>query len=152
MQQHQLASPPWRRPQIRAPVPFAARFPPAHGQHPAELGVTGAAFDFCHQVGEHPSIGDPARGAAFAHPAVVDELEIESADRRRLLEHSGLQLAGDIPSRLPARCGIEGISGHQDADRSPALHAACGFDGCQSERRNVSNRCEGAVSDQSVDH
>ena len=48
-------------------------------------------------------------------PAVIDELDVESADRRGLAEHVGLQPAGRVPGRLPAHGGIE------REDQPPAL-------------------------------
>ena len=60
-----------------------------------------------HQLGEPLGLRHPARGPAFVQAAVVDELDVEPADRRRLAEHVGLQPAGGIPGRLPAHGGVE---------------------------------------------
>ena len=40
-------------------------------------------------------------------PAVIDQLHVEPADRRRLAEHVGLQPAGRVPQRLAAHGGVE---------------------------------------------
>ena len=73
----------------------------------ADLGVAAAAVDPRHQLGEPLGLRHPARGAAFGETAIVDELHVEPADRRRLAEHVGLQPAGGIPHRLPAHGGVE---------------------------------------------
>src|SRR5215208_1300542 len=73
----------------------------------ADLRVAAAAVDSRHQVGEFIGLCDPAGGTAFAEAAVIDELHIETADRRRLPEHVGLQPAGGVPGRLPAHGGVE---------------------------------------------
>src|SRR6516165_95583 len=73
----------------------------------ADLGVTAAAIDLLHQAREPLGLRHPARRAAFAKTSVIDELDVEAADRARFAKHLGLQLAGRIPHRLSAHCGIE---------------------------------------------
>ena len=77
------------------------------GEDLADLGVAAAAIDLLHQPAELARVRHPARGAAFGEPAVIDELHVEPADRRRLAEHVGLQPAGGVPHRLPAHGGVE---------------------------------------------
>ena len=78
------------------------------GNDLADLGGSGAAVDPLHQRGEPLGLRHPLRGPAFVTTAVIDELDVEPADRRRLPKHVGLQLASAIPSGLAARCGVEG--------------------------------------------
>ena len=81
----------------------------------ADLGMPAAAIDLLHQIGETLGLRHPARGAAFGETAVIDQLHVEPADRRRLAEHIGLQVAGRIPHRLAAHGGVE------REDEPPAL-------------------------------
>jgi hypothetical protein len=67
-------------------------------EHLANLGRAAAAVDAGHQVGQTPRIVDPAAGPALAEAAEIDQLHIEPADRRRLVEHLRLQRAA--PSQV----------------------------------------------------
>ena len=73
----------------------------------ADLRVAAAAVDARHQPGERLGLADPARGAAFAEPAEIQELHVEPADRGGGLEHLRLNAAGEVPHRLPAQRGVE---------------------------------------------
>src|SRR5262249_2805540 len=81
----------------------------------ADLGAATATGNPAHETGEAYAVGDPAGGATFVEAAVVDELHLQPADRRRLAEHFALQLAGGIPGGLPAHGGVE------REDQAPAL-------------------------------
>ena len=61
------------------------------------------------------------RGAAFVEAAIIDQADVETAERRRLAKHVGLQRAGHVPGRLPAHGGVE--REHQPASRARP-HAA----------------------------
>src|SRR5262249_50761201 len=74
----------------------------------ADLGITAPTIDLLHQVGKATGVGDPARGAAFAQAAIVNKLDIETADRRRFTEHVCLKNAGQVPGRLTAHGRIDG--------------------------------------------
>ena len=77
------------------------------GQHFSNLGVAALAIDLAHQLRQMRGVGNPSRRAAFVEATVVDEADIETADRGRLAEHVGLQRAGHVPGRLPAHGGVE---------------------------------------------
>ena len=69
-------------------------------------------------------VGRPAARLAFAEAAVIDELDVEPAERRRRLEHLALDMAGAIPARLTARRRIE----RKDQPAAPA---------CRTRRRGA---------------
>ena len=81
----------------------------AHGmvEHPADLREAALAGDAGHQPLQPAGVGDPGRGARLAVAAVVDELHLQAARLRRGVEHRPLQLAGEVPGRLPAHRGVE---------------------------------------------
>ena len=95
--------------------PLPGVFLAGMAQHLADLGVAAAAVDARHQFREPLACRNPARGAAFAQAAEINQLDIEPADAGRFAEHVGLQGAGRIPGRLPAHGGIE------RKDQPPAL-------------------------------
>src|SRR4051794_36398719 len=74
----------------------------------ADLGLSAAAVDPGHQFAQRHAVAKPAARAALARPAVVEELDVEAAGPRRLIEHLGLQLTGNVPGRLPAHSGVKG--------------------------------------------
>src|ERR1043166_9399120 len=90
------------------------------GEDFADLGAAAAAGNPAHEAGEARAVGDPAGRATFVEAAVVNELHLEPADRRRLAEHLALELAGGIPGRLAAHGGVK------REDQPPAL---AGFEG-----------------------
>ena len=57
------------------------------GEHLADLGMAAAAVDPLHQRAEPFRLRHPAGGAAFGEPAIIDELDVEPADRGGFLEH-----------------------------------------------------------------
>src|SRR5262245_44111627 len=60
----------------------------------ADLRVAAAAIDALHQRCEPFGLRDPARGAAFAETAIVNQLHVEPADSRRLTNHASLDAPG----------------------------------------------------------
>ena len=46
-------------------------------------------------------------GAALVEAAIIDQADVETAERGRLAKHVGLQRAGHVPGRLPAHGRIE---------------------------------------------
>ena len=123
------------------------RFALGMGDDLADLGVAAAAVDPLHQRAQPLGLRHPARGPAFAEAAVIDQLHVEPADRRRLAEHVGLQPAGRVPSRLPAHGRVE----REDQPPSPAgfgrrskaLHL--GEEGVDLRARGGRCRCAAAV-------
>jgi len=73
----------------------------------SDLGVAASAVDLLHQPAELARIGNPARSAAFGQPAIIEELNVQPADRGGLIKHVALQTAGGIPHRLAAHGGVE---------------------------------------------
>src|SRR5262249_22911423 len=73
----------------------------------ADLRVAAAAIDAFHQRREPLGLRDPARGAAFAETAIVNQLHVEPADCRRFTKHVCLEPTGRVPHGLAAHGGIE---------------------------------------------
>jgi hypothetical protein len=72
-----------------------------------DLRLTAAAIDARHQFAQAPRLRNPGRSAAFHKPAIINELDLETAAGGRFLEHVRLEDAGLIPGRLPAHCRVE---------------------------------------------
>src|SRR6202042_2643299 len=83
------------------------RFASCLGQYFADLGIAAAAIDFAHQLRQRGAVGNPAGGTAFIQASIVDQTDVETADRGRLPKHVGLQGTRHVPCRLPAHGGIE---------------------------------------------
>src|SRR5262249_13222064 len=73
----------------------------------ADLGGPPAEIEASQRPREPLALRPPAGGAAFAEPAIVDQLQVEPADCRRFTEHVGLQPTGRIPHGLAAHGGVE---------------------------------------------
>src|SRR5205823_3274121 len=76
-------------------------------QHAFDLGLAAEAGDRAHRAMQVGGVGHPAARLAFVEAAVIDELDVEPAERRGGLEHLALDAAGAVPSRLAARRCIE---------------------------------------------
>src|ERR1700759_3054131 len=74
---------------------------------PLDLSMPALAADAAHQVAEPRRIRGPARRPTFGKAAEIDELHFEAADATCLREHVALELAGEVPGRLPAHGGVE---------------------------------------------
>src|SRR6266566_1968269 len=85
------------------------------GENLGNLGMAATAVDARHQGAKPIRFSNPGGGAAFRQAAIIDELDVETTDGRRLAEHLGLQLTGLIPCWLPTHRGVEG------KDQPPAL-------------------------------
>ena len=83
------------------------RLAPRFRQHLADLGVAAPAIDLAHQLCQLRAVGNPAGGTALVEAAIINQADIETAQRRRLAKHVGLQRAGHVPCRLPAHGGVE---------------------------------------------
>ena len=68
-------------------------------QDPADLGVSAATIDPRHQFRKPFGLRHPGRRAAFGQPAVIDELDVEPAHRRRLSVKPGLTCLWQISGR-----------------------------------------------------
>ena len=90
----------------------------AHGmlQDPADLGLARQAEHAGHQSDQIARIVDPAARPAFVEAAVVHELHVEAAERRRLEKHLALHLTRAIPGRLARGGRIH----REDQTRAPA--------------------------------
>ncbi len=77
------------------------------GQDPADLRLAADAGDLAHQRLELGGIRHPAGGAAFAHAAEEDELDVERADAGGFGEHLALDFLRHAPGRLAAGGGVE---------------------------------------------
>ena len=117
------------------------------GDDLADLGMAAAAVDPLHQRAQPLGLRDPVRSPALAQAAVINELHVEAADRRRLAEHVRLQPAGRIPQGLAAHGRIEredepsappGLGG-----RSEALHL--GKEGVDLRTRGGCRRCAAVI-------
>ena len=81
-------------------------------------------------------------------PAIIDELHVEPADRRRFAEHVRLQPTGRVPSRLAAHGGVERedqpatLAGGDGRARALDLREECIDLGA---RRVRSRRCRGRL-------
>src|SRR5436190_12112304 len=74
----------------------------------ADLRVPAATVDLLHEMSETLRPRNPLRGATFPQSAIIDQLDVETADCGCLAKHVGLQLARRVPQRLPAHGRIEG--------------------------------------------
>ncbi len=68
-----------------------------------DLSLTTAAEDPAHGAVKIGTVGEPSASLALVEPTIEDELNLETAKRRRRLEHLALDMAGAIPARLAAR-------------------------------------------------
>src|SRR5260370_23231894 len=71
-----------------------------------DLSLTTAAEDPAHGAVKIGTVGEPSASLALVEPTIEDELNLETAKRRRRLEHLALDMAGAIPALLPARARI----------------------------------------------
>src|SRR5207247_3686751 len=77
------------------------------GQHPLDLGLTADAGNRAHHAMQIGGCGHPAARLAFGEAAVIDQLDVEPAERGGRLEHLALDPAGAVPTRLAARRRVE---------------------------------------------
>jgi len=68
-----------------------------------DLSLTAAAEDPAHGAVEIGAVGKPPARLALMESAVEDELNLETPERRRGLEHLALDMTRAIPARLSAR-------------------------------------------------
>ena len=64
-------------------------------------------MDRAHDPVQIGGVGHPAARLAFVEAAIIDELDVEPAERGGRLEHLALDAAGAIPARLAARRRVE---------------------------------------------
>ena len=76
-------------------------------QHPLDLSLAADTEDRAHNAVQVGGGGHPAARLALRKAAVIDELDLEPAERRRRLEHLALDPASAIPGRLAAGGGVE---------------------------------------------
>src|SRR5689334_4356264 len=85
-------------------------------QHALDLRLTADAGHRAHDPMQIGCIAHPAARFAFVEAAVIDELDVEPAERGGRLEHLALDAAGAIPGRLAARRRVE----REDQSTPPA--------------------------------
>src|SRR5581483_11968195 len=96
-------------------------------QHLADLRVAAGAVHPRHQRGQRVRVRNPARGAALARAAEIDELNVEPACRLHGAEHVGLEGQRHVPRRLSAHGGVHGedeASAPHGRGGAELLHAA----------------------------
>src|SRR5205085_1205014 len=76
-------------------------------QHALDLGLAAEARDRTHRAVQIGGVGHPAARLAFVEAAIIDELDIEAAERGGGLEHLALNAAGAVPGGLTAGSCIE---------------------------------------------
>jgi hypothetical protein len=97
-----------------------ARFLARVGQHTRDLSCAPDTGHAAHRRVKFPRGAEPTARLAFAKATIEDELDVQSANRIRRLEHLALQGAGAIPCRLAACRRIE----REDEPASPARRLA----------------------------
>src|SRR5262244_3101451 len=90
------------------------------GENLAELRVAAPAFDALHQRAEPLRMRYPTRGATLAEAAVIDQLHVQPADRRRLAKHVGLQPTGRVPGGLATHGRVE-----REDEAAPPARLGC---------------------------
>ncbi len=77
------------------------------GEHPLDLGLAAETGDRAHHPVQIGGIRHPPARLAFVEAAVINELDVEPAERGGRLEHLALDAAGAVPARLAARRRVE---------------------------------------------
>ena len=85
-------------------------------EHPLDLGLAADAKDRAHDAVQIGGGSQPAARLALVEPAIIDELNVEPAERGGRLEHLALDAAGAVPGRFAAGGGVE----REDQPPAPA--------------------------------
>jgi hypothetical protein len=72
-----------------------------------DLRLPAPTLDARHKLAEPLRLGNPGGCAAFAEPAIVDELKIETSNGSSLAEHFCLKMTSLVPGGLSAHSGVE---------------------------------------------